>query len=158
MLSFAGPFDFQALVSTCMHAIKLMCVAILKWFSFSLLYNCISYVDKNIITGLEWSDDDFTSLEVSWDPVTTQRGREVTYRISYSPVMVNDANMCMKEVVTSCETEGSSILLAGLDPDLFYSVMAEAIIPDTDTTTGPKQFNTFIRFNRDTCIYAELLH
>ena len=64
----------------------------------------------------------------------------VTYRISYSPVMNNDANMCMKEVVSSCETEGSRILLTGLDPDLFYSVMVEAIIPDTDTTTGSGKY------------------
>ena len=101
-----------------------------------LIPNCfLSNADKSIITALEWSDDSFTSLEVSWDPVTTPRGGVVTYCISYSPVRANDANMCMKEVVTSCETEGSSILLAGLDPDLFYSVMVEAIIPDT--TTGP---------------------
>ena len=108
-----------------------------------LHYNRISYpnADKSIITALEWSDDDFTSLEVSWDPVTTPRGRVVTYRISYSPVVIiNDANMCMKEVVSSCETEGSSILLTGLVQVLFYSVMMEAIIPDTDTTTGPGKY------------------
>ena len=54
--------------------------------------------------------------------------------------MANDAIMCMKEVVTSCETEESNILLTGLDPDVFYSVTVEAIIPDTDTTTGPGKY------------------
>ena len=103
-----------------------------------LILDCfLSNAGKNTLKALEWSDDDFTSLEVSWDPVTTPRGSVVTYRISCSPVMANDANMCTKDVVTRCETEGNHILLMGLDPDLFYSVMVEAIIPDTDTTTGP---------------------
>ena len=103
-----------------------------------LILNCfLSNAGKSTLNALEWSGDNFTSLEVSWVPVTTPQESVVTYRITYSPVMANDANICMKEVVTSCETAGSSILLTGLDPDLFYSVMVEAIIPDNDTTTGP---------------------
>ena len=84
--------------------------------------------NASMITGLsfEWTDDDFTSLQVSWDPVTAPQGR-VTYRISYSPFSA--------KVVVTNETEDLSILLAGLHPDLFYSVMVDAIIQDAPTTS-----------------------
>ena len=90
--------------------------------------------NASMISGLsfEWTDGDFTSLQVSWDPVTAPQGG-VTYRISYSAAL---ANGTMVKVVV---TEDLSILLAGLDPDLFYSVMVEAIIhnaPTTSTNTG----------------------
>ena len=85
----------------------------------------------NMITGLsfEWTDGDFSSLQVSWDPVTAPRGG-VTYRISYSAALANGT--IMKVVVTK-ETEDLSILLTGLDPDLFYSVMLEGNYPGCPT-------------------------
>ena len=82
--------------------------------------------NTSTISGLfsEWTDGNFTSLQVSWDPVTAPRGR-VTYRISYSPILTNGT---IAKVVVTNETEDLDILLTGLDPDLFYSVMVEAII------------------------------
>ena len=82
--------------------------------------------NSSTLSGLsfKWTNDELTSLQVSWDQLTAPRGR-VTYRISYSPVLANGT--IMKVVVTN-ETEDLSILLTGLDPDLFYSVMVEAII------------------------------
>ena len=93
--------------------------------------------NASMITGpsLEWTDGTFSSLQVSWDPVTAPRGG-VTYRISYSPIL---ANGTIAKVVVTKETEDLSILLTGLDSDLFYSVMVEAIIqdaPPTSTNTG----------------------
>ena len=87
---------------------------------------CIAQVNTSTITGLsfEWTDGNFTSLLVSWDPVTAPPGGGVIYRIRYSPVLVNDTDMVTKE------REESRILLTGLDPDLFYYVMVEAIFHD----------------------------
>ena len=89
--------------------------------------------NASTITGLsfEWTDGDFTSLQVSWDTVTASRGR-ITYRISYSPVL---ANGTIAKVVVTKETEDLSILLTGLDSDMFYSVMVEAIIQDAPQTS-----------------------
>ena len=83
------------------------------------------------ITGLsfEWTNGNFTSLQVSWDPLTPPQGGGVTYHVSYTPVFANVSQMraCMKEVVTTV-TEVSSTFLSGLEPNLFYSVMVEVII------------------------------
>ena len=87
--------------------------------------------NMNMITGLsfEWTDGDFTSLQVGRDPVTAPWGG-VTYRISYSPVLANDT---IAKVVVTKETEDLSIMLTGLDPDLFYSVMLEGNYPGCPT-------------------------
>ena len=94
--------------------------------------------NTSTITGLsfEWTNGSFTSLQVSWDPVTAPRGR-VTYRISYSPVLANET---IAKVVVTKETEDLSILLTELVPDQFYSVIVEAIIiqdaPQTSDSAG----------------------
>ena len=114
--------------------------------------------NTSMITGIsfEWSDGDFTSLQVGWDPVTAPRG-SVTYHISYSPVLANGT--ISEEVVTN-ETEDLSILLTGLDPDLFYSVMVEAIIQEPQQTSQGKHIQemlykyiaSFIKYTVDTGI------
>ena len=93
------------------------------------------------ITGLsfEWTNGDFTSLLVHWDPVTAPPGGEVTYHIRYSPEFVIDTITCMGEASTG-EVEDTSILLTGLDPRAFYSVMVDANIQDAlPTLTGPRK-------------------
>ena len=45
--------------------------------------------------------------------------------------MANDTN-----IEGTDETEGTSILITGLDPSLFYSVTVEAIIQDPARTTA----------------------
>ena len=65
--------------------------------------------------------------------MTAPPGGGVTYDIRYSPVLANDTGM---EAVVTNETEDRSILLTGLDPSLFYSVMVEAIIQDPVRTTA----------------------
>ena len=97
--------------------------------------------NASMITGLtfEWTDGEFTSLQVSWDPVTAPQGG-VTYRISYSPFSA--------KVVVTKETKHLSILLTGLDPDLFYSVMVEAIIQDAPTTST----------NTGKCVMKDIRH
>ena len=103
-----------------------------------MYFYLLATTNTSNITGLsfEWTDGDFTSLQVSWDPVTALQGG-VTYRISYSPFL---ANGTIAKVVVTKETEDLSILLMGLDSDLFYTVMVEAIIvqdvPQTSHTTG----------------------
>ena len=102
----------------------------------------IAQVNTSSITGLsfEWADGDFTSLLVSWNPVTAPPGGGVTYHIRYSPVMANDTDI---EGVVTSETEDTSILLTGLDPRVFYSVTVEAIIQDparTTANTGKEQY------------------
>ena len=99
--------------------------------NFTLFAICIAQANTSTIAGLsvEWTDGNFTSLLVRWDPVTAPPGGGVTYRIRYSPVMANDTDIVTKE------TKDSRILLTGLDPDRFYSVMLEAIIQE------PLQFN-----------------
>ena len=96
---------------------------------------CIVQANTSTITGLsfEWADGDFTSLLVSWDPVTAPPGGGVTYHIRYSPVMANDTDM---EAVVTNTTEDTSILLTELDPSLFYSVTVETIIQDPARTTA----------------------
>ena len=86
------------------------------------------------ITGLsfEWADDDFTCLQVCWDPVTAPPGGGVTYRIRHSPVFAIDMITCVGEASTS-DAVDTSILLTGLDPRVFYSVMVDAL----PTLTGP---------------------
>ena len=106
--------------------------------NFTLFAICIAQANTSSITGLsgEWADGDFTSLLVSWDPVTTPPGGGVTYHIRHSPVLANDTDM---EGMVTNETEGTSILLTGLDPTLFYSVTVEAMIQDpvrTPANTG----------------------
>ena len=59
----------------------------------------------------------------------TTRGRSITYRIRHSPVFAIDMITCVGEPSTS-EVEDTSILLTGLDPRVFYSVMVDAIIQD----------------------------
>ena len=91
------------------------------------------------ITGLsfEWADANFTSLLVSWDPVTAPPGGGVTYRIRHSPVFAIDMITCVGEASTS-EAVDASILLNGLDPRVFYSVMVDVIIQDAlPILTGP---------------------
>ena len=92
-------------------------------------------MNTSTITGLsfEWANGDFTSLLVSWNPVTAPPGGGVTYHIKYSPVLANDTGM---EAVVTNATEGTSILLTGLDPRVFYSVTVEAIIQDPARTTA----------------------
>ena len=103
---------------------------------------CLAQANTSTITGLsfEWENGDFTSLLISWDPVTVPPGGGVTYHIRYSPVMANDTDM---EAVVTDETEDTSILLTGLDPSLFYSVTVEAIIQDPIRTTANtgKEYN-----------------
>ena len=65
--------------------------------------------------------------------MTAPPGGGVTYDIRYSPVMANDTGM---EGVVTNTTEGTSILLIGLDQGLFYSVTVEAIIQDPVQTTA----------------------
>ena len=90
---------------------------------------CVAQANTSSITGLslEWANGDFTSLQVSWNPVTAPPGRGVIYHINYSTVSANGTDT--ENVVTS-EAEDTSILLTGLDPSLFYSVMVEAIVLD----------------------------
>ena len=103
-----------------------------------MYFYLLATTNTSNITGLsfEWTDGDFSSLQVSWDPVTAPQGG-VTYHISYSPFLANDT---IAKVVVTKETEDLSILLTGLDPDLFYSVMVEAIInqdvPPTSDIAG----------------------
>ena len=102
------------------------------------MYVYVAQTNTNTIPGLsvEWIDGNFTSLLVSWDPVTAPPGGGVTYHIKYSPVMANDTDM--KAVVTNA-TEDTSFLLTGLHPGLFYSVTVNAIIQDpvrTSANTG----------------------
>ena len=102
---------------------------------------CTAQANTSSITGLsfEWADGDFTSLLVRWDPVTAPPGGGVTYHIRYSPVFVIDTITCMGEASTS-EVEDTSILLNGLDPRVFYSVMVDANIQDAlPTLTGPRK-------------------
>ena len=103
--------------------------------NFTLFAICIAQPNTSTITGLsfEWTDGDYTSLHVRWDPVTAPPGGGVAYHIRYSPVLANDSYM--ERVVTN-ETEDTSILLTGLDPTLFYSVTVEAIIQDPARTTA----------------------
>ena len=106
--------------------------------SLTLCLLSIAQANTSSITGLsfEWADGDFTSLLVSWDPVTAPPGGGVTYHIRYSPVLANDTGM---EAVVTNETEDISFLLTGLDQGLFYSVTVEASIQDparTTTNTG----------------------
>ena len=98
---------------------------------------CTAQANTSSITGLsfEWADGDFTSLLVRWDPVTAPPGGGVTYRIRYSPVFAIDMITCVGEASTS-EAVDTSILLTGLDPRVFYSVMVDAIIQDALPTTG----------------------
>ena len=96
-------------------------------------------MNTSSITGLsfEWADGEFTSLQVSWDPVTAPPGGGVTYRIRHSPVFAIDMITCVGEPSTS-EAVDTSFLLTGLDPRVFYSVMVDAIIQDAlPTLTGP---------------------
>ena len=104
----------------------------------------LAKTNTSTIAGLSfaWSDDKFTSLQVSWDRVTASRGR-VTYHISYSPIWVNGT---ITKVVVTNETEDLGILLTGLDPDLFYSVMVEAIIQDSPQTRQGKYMKCWIFF------------
>ena len=97
----------------------------------------VAQANTSSITGLsfEWANGDFTSLLVSWDPVTAPPGGGVTYSIRYSPVFAIDMITCVGEASTS-EVEDTSILLTGLDPRVFYSVMVDAIIQDALPTTG----------------------
>ncbi len=102
----------------------------------------VAQANTSTITGLsfEWTDGDFTSLQVRWDPVTAPPGGGVTYHIRHSPVLANDTDM---EAVVSIETEGTRFLLTGLDPTLFYSVTVEAIIQDpvrTPANTGKERY------------------
>ena len=101
----------------------------------------LANASTSTITGLsfEWTDGDFTSLQVSWDPVTPPQGGRVTYRVGYTPVLSNVSLMraCMKEVVTT-KTAVSSTLLLGLEPNLFYSVMVEVIIQNSLPTDSGK--------------------
>ena len=94
-------------------------------------------MNTSTIAGLvfEWADGDFTSLLVRWDPVTAPPGGGVTYHIRYSPVFAIDMITCVGEASTS-EAVDTSILLTGLDPRAFYSVMVDAIIQDALPTTG----------------------
>ena len=99
--------------------------------------------NTSTIGGLsfEWTDGDFTSLQVSWDQLTAPQGR-VTYHISYSAVLTNGT---ITKVVVTNETEDLGILLTGLDPDLFYSVMVEAIIvQDTPQTSQGKYMHEML--------------
>ena len=100
-----------------------------------MLYTYIAQANTSTITGLsfEWTDGSFTSLLVSWDPVTAPPGGGVTYNIRYSPVLANDTDI---EAVVTSNTEDTSILLTGLDPTLFYSMTVEAIIQDPVRTTA----------------------
>ena len=91
----------------------------------------LANASTSTITGLsfEWIDGNFTSLQVSWDPVTPPQGGGVTYHVSYTPVLANGT--VREEVV-----EESSILLTDLDPSLFYSVTVEATIQDASSTSA----------------------
>ena len=104
----------------------------------------LANTSTSTITGLsfEWTDGDFTSLQVSWDPVSPPQGGGVTYRVSYTPVLANASFMCacVKEVVTP-ETAVSSTLLSGLDPNLFYSVMVGVIILNVPPTVSGKHIH-----------------
>ena len=97
------------------------------------------------ITGLsiQWTNGNFTSLQVSWDPLTPPQGGGVTYRVSYAPVLANVSLMraCMKELITT-DTKVSSTLLSGLEPKLFYSVMVEVIIQNGLLTDSGKPIHT----------------
>ena len=69
--------------------------------------------------------------------MTAPPGGGVTYHIRYSPMFVIDTITCVGVASTS-EVEDTSILLTGLDPRVFYSVMVDAIIQDAlPTLTGP---------------------
>ena len=94
-------------------------------------------MNTRTIAGLsfEWADGDFTSLLVCWDPVTAPPGGGVTYHIRHLPVFAIDMITCVGEASTS-EAVDTSILLTGLDPRVFYSVMVDAIIQDALPTTG----------------------
>ena len=111
----------------------------------------LANASTSTITGLsfEWTNGNFTSLQVSWDPLTPPQGGRVTYRISYTPVSVNgtateeeveEANILLndtitEEVVTS-EVKESRVLLTDLDSNLFYSVTVEAIIQDAPSISA----------------------
>ena len=67
--------------------------------------------------------------------MTAPPGGGVTYHIRYSPVLAIDVITCVGEASTS-EAVDTSILLTGLDPRVFYSVMVDAIIQNALPTTG----------------------
>ena len=69
--------------------------------------------------------------------MTAPPGGGVTYHIRHSPVLAIDMITCVGEASTS-EAVDTSILLTGLDPKVFYSVMIDAIIQDVPPmVTGP---------------------
>ena len=67
--------------------------------------------------------------------MTAPPGGGVTYHIRHSPVLAIDVITCVGEASTS-EAVDTSILLTGLDPGVFYSVMVDAIIQNALPTTG----------------------
>ena len=87
--------------------------------------------NTSTVTGvsLKWIDNAFTSLQVEWDPVTAPQGGIAIYRISHSPVLATG-------MMVTNETEGLNILLTGLNPELFYSVIVEFFIQDTEQATS----------------------
>ena len=99
----------------------------------------IAQANMSSTTGLsfEWANANFTSLLLRWDPVTAPPGGGVTYHIRHSPVFAIDMITCVGEAFTG-EAVDTSILLNGLDPRVFYSVMVDAIIQDAlPMLTGP---------------------
>ena len=111
------------------------------WYCFSPNFaHLLGNASTSTITGLsfEWTNGNFTSLQVSWNPVTPPQGGGVTYRVSYT-VSPNASFRCacMKEVVTT-QAAASSTLLSGLEPNLFYSVMVEVIIQNGLPTDSGK--------------------
>ena len=67
--------------------------------------------------------------------MTAPPGGGVIYHIRHSPVLAIDVITCVGEASTS-EAVDTSILLTGLDPRVFYSVMVDAIIQNALPTTG----------------------
>ena len=71
--------------------------------------------------------------------MTAPPGGGVTYHIRHSPVLAIDMITCVGEASTS-EAVDTSILLTGLDPRVFYSVMVDAIIQHAlPMVTGPSK-------------------
>ena len=98
----------------------------LLWFNIIIFNdNYFCFVFAVTAFSAQWTDGSFTTMQLSWEPVTVADGVAAVYTVSYSPVVNASGGAIDSAGTMQKQTTSSTVTVSGLNPTTWYYFRVE---------------------------------